>query len=104
MADISQMTFLNVFHWMKIYEFRLLFDQNVGSQGSDWQYSSIGSDDGWALTKRQAFIWINDRKFTDAYAALGPNELISVILTYEALKQATLFVEITMLPCCLVHV
>ena len=30
-------------------------------------FKSIGSDDGLALTKRQANIWINDDYLTDAY-------------------------------------
>ena len=29
--------------------------------------SSIGSDNGLALTRRQAIIWTNDVLFTDAY-------------------------------------
>ena len=31
------------------------------------QYSSIGSDNGLVPIRWQAIIWINDRKFTDAY-------------------------------------
>ena len=37
------------------------------STGSNEQYSSIGSDNGLAPTKRQAIIWTNDGYFTDAY-------------------------------------
>ena len=37
------------------------------SQESNSQYSSIVSDDGLASTSRQAIIWSNDGKFTDAY-------------------------------------
>ena len=37
------------------------------SQESNWQYSNIGSDNGLAPTRRQAIIWTNDDKFTDAY-------------------------------------
>ena len=29
------------------------------SQGSNWQYTSVGSDNGLALTRWQAIIWIN---------------------------------------------
>ena len=29
----------------------------------------------WRLAGRQAMIWINDGKFTDAYAPLGLNDL-----------------------------
>ena len=32
----------------------------VGSQGSNEQYSSIGSDNGLAPARRQAIIWNND--------------------------------------------
>ena len=48
----------------------LNLDQNfteVGSQGSTWQYSSIGSDNGLALTRWQAIIWTNNGKIADAY-------------------------------------
>ena len=41
-------------------------------------FSSIGSDNGLALTRQQAIIWTNDGKFTDGwriYASLGLNEL-----------------------------
>ena len=31
------------------------------------QYPSIGADNGWVSTRRQAIIWINDDLFTDAY-------------------------------------
>ena len=34
---------------------------------SNWQYSSIVSDNGLAPTRRQAIIWSNGGKFTDAY-------------------------------------
>ena len=35
--------------------------------GSNQQYSSIGSDNGLAPSRRQAIIWNNDDLFTDAY-------------------------------------
>ena len=46
------------------------FDQyvtQVCSQGSNEQYSSIGSDNGLAPTRRQGIIWTNAGKFADAY-------------------------------------
>ena len=44
------------------------YDSNeVRSQVFNWQYSSIGSDNGLAPTMRQTIIWANDGKFTDAY-------------------------------------
>ena len=38
----------------------------VCSQRSNWQYSSMGSDNGLAPSRRQAIIWTNDDLFTDA--------------------------------------
>ena len=32
----------------------------LSSQGSNWQYISIDSDNGLASNRRQAFIWTND--------------------------------------------
>ena len=42
-------------------------------QGSNYPYSNIVSDNGLSPTRRQAIIWSNDDKFTDA--SLGPNGL-----------------------------
>ena len=39
----------------------------VCSQGSNWQYPSIGPDNGLAPIRRQAIIWTRDGLFTDAY-------------------------------------
>ena len=39
----------------------------VYSQGSNQQYSSIGSDNGLAPARRQAIIWTNDVQITGAY-------------------------------------
>ena len=36
----------------------------------NWQYSSIGSDNGLAPTRRHAIFWTNDGKFTNAYKYL----------------------------------
>ena len=66
MAAIFQTTFSNAFPSMKMYEFRLKF-YKFCSQGSNEQYSSIGSDNGLAPARRQAIIWTNDGLFTDAY-------------------------------------
>ena len=75
MVAISQMTFSNAFSWMKMFKFWLNFTE-VCSQGSNWQYSKIGSDNGLAPNKRQAIIWTNDalgcRRIN---ASLGLNEL-----------------------------
>ena len=66
MAAIFQTTFSNAFSWMKTNEFRLRFHWSL-FVGSNQQYSSIGSDNGLAPARRQAIIWSNDGKFTDAY-------------------------------------
>ena len=53
MATISQTTFSNIFSWMIFF----YFDWNsteVCSQGSKWQYISIGSGNGLAPNRRQA--------------------------------------------------
>ena len=39
------------FHW---------YFTEVYSQGSNWQYTSIGSDNGLVPTRQQAIIWTND--------------------------------------------
>ena len=48
---------------MKMYEFRLKFHWSLFNE----QYSSINSDNGLEPSRRQAIIWSNDGKFTDAY-------------------------------------
>ena len=48
----------------------LISDQNfteVCSYRSNQQYSSTGSDNGLAPTRRQAIVWSNDGYITDAY-------------------------------------
>ena len=59
----------------------LNFDKNfieVCSQGSHWQYSSIGSDNGLAPNKRKAIMWTKDvlgcRRI---YSSFGLDELTS---------------------------
>ena len=52
-------TFSNAFSWMKMYWFRLNFIE-LYSQGSNQQYSSIGSDNGLAPTRQQAIIWTSE--------------------------------------------
>ena len=37
----------------------------ICSQGSNLQYSSMGSDNGLVPARRQAIIWTNDGYFTD---------------------------------------
>ena len=56
---------------MRFFEWKYIdCDSNfteVYSQGSNQQYSSIGSDNAVAPTWRQAVIWTNDDYSTDAY-------------------------------------
>ena len=60
---IFQMIFSNAFSWMKMCKFQLRFHWILSNQ----QYSITGSDNGLAPTRRQAIIWTNDGKLTDAY-------------------------------------
>ena len=59
MAAIFQTTLSNAFSWMTMLKFWLRFHWSL-SQGSNYQYSSIGSDNGLAPARRQAIIWTND--------------------------------------------
>ena len=58
------------------------FDYNfteVCSQGSNWQYPSIGSGNGVALNRQQAIIRTNDGiAYRRIYVSPGLNELIQV--------------------------
>ena len=69
----------SAFSWMKIFEFRLKFHW-IMFLTVNWQYGSIGSDDGLAPTRRQAIIWTNDGQvWWRIYASLGLNELSNLI-------------------------
>ena len=59
MDAISQTTFGSTFSWMKVSEFRLKFHWRLFLR-SNWQYSSIGLDNGLAPSTRQAITWTND--------------------------------------------
>ena len=64
--------FLNENIWILKYVF-----VETWSLGSNWQYVSIGSDNGSAPSRRQAIIWTNTDPFhRRIYAALGGDELI----------------------------
>ena len=54
--------FLNKNVWIPIKKIT-----EVCSKGSNYQHPSTGSDNGLALSRRQAIIWTNDCQFTDAY-------------------------------------
>ena len=74
MAVIFQTTFSYAFSWMKEYIFWLRFHWSLFSRFSQ-QYSSIGSDNGFAPFMRQAIIWINDGlDYWRIYASPGLNE------------------------------
>ena len=74
MAAISQTTFWSAFSWIKMYKFRLKFHWILFLRVQ--QYSSIGSDDGLASTRRQAIIWTNDGLvYWCICASLSLNEL-----------------------------
>ena len=71
-------TFSNAFFFMKTYQISLKFVPKGPINNilvlvqtmawcRLWQYSSIGSGNGLALTRHQAIIWSNDGQFTDAY-------------------------------------
>ena len=66
---LSDDIFIWIFFRKNIYKFWLRFHRILFpcSKGSSQQYSSNGSDNGLAPTKRQTIIWSNDGKFTDAY-------------------------------------
>ena len=79
MAAISQMTFSNAFSWIKMYEFQEKFTK-VCSYRSNWQYSSIGSDNGLVPNRWQAIFWTNGGLvYWCIYASLGLNELINML-------------------------
>ena len=58
MAAISLMICSDAFSWMKNFAFWLKFHWRLFLR-SNWQQSSIGWDNGLALNRRQAIIWIN---------------------------------------------
>ena len=68
MDAISQTTFSNAFSWMKMHEFRLIFHWSLFLRFElTILVQIIGSDNGLAPARRQAIVWTNDGKFTDAY-------------------------------------
>ena len=51
------------------------------SWGCNWQYDSIGSDNGLSPVRRQAIIWTNDALgYWRIYASLNLNELKSFLM------------------------
>ena len=83
MAAILQMTFSNAFSWIKFTVFYSYFIKTY-SQGSNYEYAIIGSDDGLTPCRRQAIIWTNDGLgWWHICASLGLNELTMSIMGGE---------------------
>ena len=60
---------------MKTWEFLINFTE-ICYLGSNWQYGSIGSDNGLVPDRQQAIIWTSDGlDYWRIYASLSPNEL-----------------------------
>ena len=74
----------DIFKCIFVNEFFFYFDKNftdVCSQGSNWQSSSIGLDNGLAPNRRQAIIWTNaDPINWRIYATLGGDELTQMFI------------------------
>ena len=76
--NIFKCIFLNKKIWISI-KISLKFYP----QGSNWQYDSIGSDDGLGSNRRQAIVWTNGGLgYQHIYASLGLNELSAKALTH----------------------
>ena len=69
LAPIFGTTFSNAFYWIKPYQYRIMFHWSLFPrvQSIIFQHWSIGSDNGLAPGRRQAFIWTNDGSFTGGY-------------------------------------
>ena len=75
LTAFSQTIFSDAFPWMKSFIFWLKFHQAC-SWGSNWQYLSIGLDNGLVPNRRQAIICTNADPFHwRIYAALWSDEL-----------------------------
>ena len=67
-----------------MYEFRLQFHWSLFLGGPIEIYSSIGSDNGLAPTRRLAIIWTHDGLvWWHIYASLGLNELKDAVLQVQ---------------------
>ena len=76
--DVFKCIFLNENIWISNRISLIMFIE-MRSLGSNWQYVSIGSDNGLALSRWQAIIWTNADPFHwHIYVALGEDELSSV--------------------------
>ena len=66
MAAISQTTLSNAFSWKENVIISIKISLKFVPKGPINNILSIGSDNGLAPARRQAIIWTNDGKFTDA--------------------------------------
>ena len=73
MAAISE-TFLEAFLWMKKHEYL------VCSQGFNWQYSNICSDNALAPTRRKALSEPWKTQFTDVYMLGGMSQSVRPLI------------------------
>ena len=77
MATISQTTFSSAFSWMKLLNFRSNLTE-IYSLGSNWEYGSIGSDNGLVPNRHQAIIWSSaGMLYWCIYVSLGSHELVA---------------------------
>ena len=76
MVDILERIFLHVFPWIKISELPQNMSE-VYSEGSNWQYANIGSDNVLSPTRQQTIIMrTNDgQTHWSIYASLSLSEL-----------------------------
>ena len=82
MKAISRMTFWNVFHERKVLHFDLNLTE-ICSEGSSWQWVSIGAGNGLAPNRRQAITWTNaDPDSCHHMASLGHNKLKLPFIAY----------------------
>ena len=82
MTAISQTTFPSAFSWTKLSYLYWNFT-DICFEGSNYQYTSIGSDDGLLLNRWQAIIWTSaSLVFKWIYASIGLNESALFSLTW----------------------
>ena len=75
MAAILQMTYSNAFSQRKLLYFSSNFTE-ICSQGSNYQFTSIGSDDGLVPNRRQGIFWTKGGLiYWCMYVSLSLNEL-----------------------------
>ena len=85
--NIFKCIFLNENVWILIENFT-----GVCSEGSNWEYSIIGSDNGLALIRRQAIICTNECiGYWWIYASLGLNESINSFSDFVYIRHHRLF-------------